>query len=661
MIPAKKPVRKLNVTEEENGSVTMKPKVDSSSKTAVQTKKLVRKLDMTEEENDRITKKPRVNGNPKPNPAVVPTKKPVRKLNVTEGETSVKTSKPQPNVIPNEALETFVILDKFEVNVSMCQSGKTFITINYIAAIEDRVVNILENYERDSLHIICAMNSKVNCAQFAARVNECIRKNAKHKPGSVVKISSDGEHHPNITEKHIPHYCDMKSVYNAINSASIEPTIDRPKVIVVCSNHSKFSDLEVLVEELSRIGPARNIYIYFDEIHSYIKSLRAFIERLHENQLVKKMIGLTATPESLFDVSSEKWRRIQIHKIKNIDYEHYVGCSDMNYAIIEPEKVDKKELSKTGYATYYAKQVLFLHHETILRNGSRVFIPADARTFTHEAIRKSVLEYNPEVVVIIINGNKRTLSVHKSGEEKVVKLDEVTVEASLKGRKSPEKTANNKEQKDESEISQKIGQAIKDHSLGNRCIVVTGYLALSQGTTLAHETVGNFTHAIIGHTKCTSFQLYQLFGRLAGRIKSWTKYTKTTVYCPGSVLREVQQMEDNAKVVAVLYNGKPISYKEYVNAHTRIDDANNMLYRETIDRNLKTKDIKGRLIYLTEEERKLSNLVESGQKGYEVRHMLVKHRLEEHRTLYPVFEEGQIVDDEDEEEEVYRAKPVCRR
>jgi len=83
------------------------------------------------------------------------------------------------------------------------------------------------------------------------------------------------------------------------------------------------------------------------------------------------------------------------------------------------------------------------------------------------------------------------------------------------------------------------------------------------GQTLIEESTGPFTSAIFSHLSLTNDEIYQLFGRLTGRSKSWETYTPTDVYCPTKIMYRVTAMEVCAKNLATEYNGELISDSIY--------------------------------------------------------------------------------------------------
>jgi hypothetical protein len=84
------------------------------------------------------------------------------------------------------------------------------------------------------------------------------------------------------------------------------------------------------------------------------------------------------------------------------------------------------------------------------------------------------------------------------------------------------------------------------------------------GQTLTHKLLGSFTSAIFGHLDLTNDEIYQLFGRITGRIKEWgDKYVQTQVYCPTAIMHRCIVMEECARNMACEHNGDVVSQEDY--------------------------------------------------------------------------------------------------
>ena len=117
----------------------------------------------------------------------------------------------------------------------------------------------------------------------------------------------------------------------------------------------------------------------------------------------------------------------------------------------------------------------------------------------------------------------------------------------------------------EKEFSETISSIVIKKGLRSRPLVITGYICVNMGSTLTHSSTGSFTSAIFGQTeKYRNDDLYQLFGRVSGRIKHWSTYSKTNVYCSTHFKTIISGMEECAKNVALNHNGGSITREDYL-------------------------------------------------------------------------------------------------
>ena len=62
----------------------------------------------------------------------------------------------------------------------------------------------------------------------------------------------------------------------------------------------------------------------------------------------------------------------------------------------------------------------------------------------------------------------------------------------------------------------------------------------------------------------TNDEIYQLFGRITGRMKLWSTYIQTEVYCPTAIMHRCNVMEQCARNMAVENNGSLVTRKDYL-------------------------------------------------------------------------------------------------
>jgi hypothetical protein len=198
----------------------------------------------------------------------------------------------------------------------------------------------------------------------------------------------------------------------------------------------------------------------------------------------------------------------------------------------------------------FVKHVLEKYPE-ILGNNTRSFIPAHIRRSGHNVIRDLVFSINNTTVVVVINGFEKTLQYKDSlGNTKTLPLAS-----------------------EDEEVCETISRLVIRHNLQNRPIVITGLLCVGMGQTLTHKSLGSFTSAIFGHLDLTNDEIYQLFGRITGRMKDWgDKYVQTQVYCPTTIMNRCIVMEECARNMACEHNGEIITQDDYREPMTKIGE-----------------------------------------------------------------------------------------
>lgn len=430
----------------------------------------------------------------------------------------------------DETIEnTFV--SKFILCVLLTQMGKTYTAISNINA------EISEDNECGrSIHIIFTMNTLLNNEQFAKRLEDIEKKYGK---GSVCVFSSkyDGKYKHIKTILSLQGLCYDKSVC--------------PRVVVMCSNKKRYSDgvefLKVIDENRNNIFRA---FVYYDELHNYINndSVRYQIEKqIHNLDIVKRITAFTGTPDKIWEKEGEGfWSKIRLIDLDKFTGSNYAGYKDMIFNCIDDffanpyicsRSYDEMDRQNIGFIELVLKR-----YPEILGNNTMSFIPGHIRRTSHNAIRELIFSINNKAVVIVINGYEKNLKFNDNcGNCKTLPL----------------------QSKDE-EVCETISRLVLHHKLENRPIVITGLLCVGMGQTLTHKSLGSFTSAIFGHLDLTNDDIYQLFGRITGRMKDWgDKYIQTQVYCPTIIMNRIIVMEECARNMACCHNGEVVSQKDY--------------------------------------------------------------------------------------------------
>ena len=417
---------------------------------------------------------------------------------------------------------------KFILCVLSTQNGKTFTAISKICT------ELQQDDELGrSIHIIFTMNTLLNNKQFAKRLEVNIEKVYGKTSICILSSKYDGKYQHVKNERELQGIC--------LNSETC------PRVVVMCSNKQRFVDgvdfLKVINSNRFHISRA---FVYYDELHEYISdTLRDKIEEIHNLEIVKSILALTATPTKLFQTDGF-WSKLRTIEWTQFNDKNYIGCGDMLFNCIDdffetpyvrPKSFDYELMDR--YTIGFIEYVLRNHPE-ILMDNTRSFIPAHIRRVGHNAVRDLVFSTNPNSVVIVINGVEKTIQYIDKGNKKTLILNS-----------------------HDEEICETISRLVVSENLQHRPIVITGYLCIGMGQTLTHVTLGSFTSAIFGHLDLTNDDIYQLVGRINGRMRHWDTYVRTQVYCPTTIMNRCIVMEQCARNIVSNHNGDIITADDY--------------------------------------------------------------------------------------------------
>jgi hypothetical protein len=442
---------------------------------------------------------------------------------------------------------------KFQCCILRCQEGKTFQCLKKIEQyLEQEKENRLLG---DSIHLIATMNILENNKQFTLR---CIKKfQDTYGKKSIVIIASKNpfsDKDKSISEDkttkkekedEIPCYKNMGELAGLFAKHIADPSIPLPRIVLGCSNKSRCRDLYDFVKYLDndKNEKIKRVFVYYDELHKYIKLFRQQIEEFHEIRIVRGICGMTATPSPIIQ-SSGKWSNIKQSLLADVIALDYYGYRDMNFRVY-----DHLTASKGGYAAKskwildYIAMVLDKNPD-ILGPNTRSFIPAHVLRDGHGKVREIILERATNAVVVVLNGVEKTLTYYDDrGKPNTISVTSSSLE-----------------------LSASLAKILTDKNLDGRPLVITGFLCLGMGQTLTHETIGPFTSAILGHSDLSNDDIYQLFGRLTGRIKNWPTYIAgmtTDVYCPAAVQSRCIALEECDRQIVLEHNGEVIDLDTY--------------------------------------------------------------------------------------------------
>ena len=419
-------------------------------------------------------------------------------------------------------------LSKFILCVLLTQMGKTFTAISKImAGIQ------CDDYLGRSIHLIFTMNTLLNNAQFAKRL-ETVEQ--RYGPGSVCVFASkyNGKYTHVKTRVELQGICFDRSTC--------------PRVVVMCSNTKRYDDgVEFLKIINSNDTCVSRAEVHLDELHNYINDqLRGQIEEIHELDKVTSITALTASPDKIWR-NEGFWSNLRLIKLNNYSDSNYAGYKDMIFNCVDDFFANPYVRPRSRYDESNNQTVDFVKHvltkyPDILGDNSRTFIPAHVLRKGHNMVRDLVFSIKSNAVVVVINGVDKILQYKDSiGNIKTIPL-----------------TSNG------DEVCETISNLTIQHKLQGRPFVITGFLCVGMGQTLTHKLTGSFTSAIFGHLDLSNDEIYQLFGRITGRMKDWgDRYVQTQVYCPTTIMHRCNVMEECARNMANEHNGELVTREDY--------------------------------------------------------------------------------------------------
>lgn len=445
--------------------------------------------------------------------------------------------------------------NKFNLCVLPTQMGKTFVMINRI---KENLIN--DAVKGRSLHIVFTMNTLLNNKQFSNRLerfNETYGNNAICVFASIYKGPYK---HINKVDKLLEFIKEDEDVNK-----------NMPRIIIACSNKTRFSNCFDFVHKLSGVNSVVNrVFIYFDELHKYISNskynIRAQIENMNNLSIVSGLYGMTASPNNIWSSNNVGfWSKIKIINIaEQYQENNYIGVNDIeftcdrySYGTIEGFKENE------SFTINFIIKTLE-KYPNILCDNSRVFIPVNTRRKTHNYVREHIFGIRKDCVIITINGIDKNIKYKVLSEydnvccEEICEGDEISIPLIL----------------NKGELGDLIADHIDANKLHNRPVIFIGFNCVGMGQTLVTEKLGNFTSAIFGYNNILNDKMYQLFGRITGRFKNWKKYERTSVYCTVLCKHISCIMEKCAKNIAINHNDKVLENTKYLEPFNEIKVSN---------------------------------------------------------------------------------------
>lgn len=411
--------------------------------------------------------------------------------------------------------------NKITLLVLPTQIGKTFTAINRIKT------EIEQDHELGkSIHMVYTMNTLLNNKQFAKRLEAIEDTYGKE---SVCVFTS-------VYTGRYTHIRNMMELLGHVICGNC-------KVVIMCSNKPRYTDGIDFIRRLNQQSIINRLFIYYDEMHKYLNDgLRSQIEEINDLQILKGIIGMTATPDRILKTTGF-WSRLKLIDLPEFDDSNYSGCCDVQFNCVDDFFTLPYVRPKGGYGGLESQTIGFIEHVLdlyphILGDDTRSFIPAHKRRNGHSLVRNLIFQRNQRAVIVILNGIDKILQFRDDlGNVKTIQLSS-----------------------NDEETCDVIFNMISKHNLQHRALVITGFLCVGMGQTLTNQDLGSFTSAIFGHLDLSSDDIYQLFGRVTGRMKHWSNYVQTEVYCPTLIMRRCVTMELCAKKCI---NGDVITQEKY--------------------------------------------------------------------------------------------------
>ena len=384
----------------------------------------------------------------------------------------------------------------------LTQMGKTFVAIQQIQT------ELARNPH--GTHIIFTMNTILNNRQFVGRLSQITEAYGK---SSVCMFSSRPSKNI-VSARSVDH----------LESLLRHPTpTRRPKVVVACSNYTRFGDMLHVAQSLEDFAGEHEydgMSLYCDEFHRYASPFaRSVVVQIHALSICRKIVAFSATPSRVVDTDNEFWSSIPFD-VSSLNMENYVGCNDVQFEVVDPSPEHTSQVE-------FAESVLSGNPDILTGHTSNrtvAFIPGSSRTGTHTAVRDMALAQNPRAVVVVLNGTDKNMYFLWGNDPKLCS-------APITGAST--------------EVGELVYARLEEFGLFDRPLVFTGHACIGMGQTLTCPKIGSFTHAIIWHGYMSKDCMYQLFGRVTGRMKHWDKYVKTVVYCSEKVKKTCEEQEQS--------------------------------------------------------------------------------------------------------------------
>eukprot|EP01084_Bolivina_argentea_P013607 25544_1 len=414
--------------------------------------------------------------------------------------------------------------EKFELWTKFMQAGKT-------REMQKEIKTLAETGE-DYYHIIFCSNNLFLANQTKSRIKETFETDINKTLASefatnlnavVFATSNNKCKHPHQLSKQFNNY----------------------RAILCCSHKRRFEQITDLLENNRKVTD-KNIIIWVDEMHSDLSMSLGFLLQMSAFPEVQKIIGITATPDTIFKQIGKNDYEVRVRPMKACDDEKYYGFDDIQKQIID---IDPKEYiipefgpetfsDKTKYKTTESMRkstklanALYLNtllkHKKIPYNHNDVFyVPGTRYKDSHYAIRDVLLSHDFYVFVFNSDGS----FLYKNNNSKI-------------------KLSENRN----SSLGNLMGKTKQELGLTDKPIGITGYLSVGQGNTLCDyddekenyegfyitRSVYGYKTALNGRQVANDF-ITQVFGRCLGNLKHKNNFKGSLVYMRKQFADEIE-------------------------------------------------------------------------------------------------------------------------
>lgn len=384
------------------------------------------------------------------------------------------------------------------------QSGKTFTMLNIITYYK----LVCKMKYKKCLNILFTANNLLLTEQTYNRFDTCFNTDKTIKYSSTAK-------------------------YRKFNDLWTSITLNDIDNVICCTNNTRISDIVRLINGINEKFREYEIFIWIDEIHSFYKQTKIFLDLNLSNV---KVYGLTATPKKeMFKI----YNQIDFYPIENVTLDNYHGWNSNK--IIEYDFIGKN--------IDFIDLILKNNTELIIP-GTKWFIPANFKIKDHNETKNLLQGYG--FTVIIVNSNGITLTFPN---KKQIRFDKNNL------------------------FEIQIVEIYKEYNLNEFTVALTGHNCIGEAITIQSEEF-LLDYAILYQTD-NEEKNSQLAGRTKGNIKNYKNYKPCTVFTTANFNENAKRKEQLTYKLneIALENNKTVKLEQY----------------NLFNKKYKSKDVRGRV------------------------------------------------------------------